>query len=167
MKLDPVHADLACSVQRVIEEVLLDLVHWLRGRTDGDALCLAGGVALNCVANSRIYAEGGFDRVWVQPASGDAGTALGAALSLAASFQEPIAPMPTAQLGRGWSDEQIRERFVAALRRMYPDFRDEDIVDFRVSRAPHVMAMSRQPNWTAGRSASAPSACTASTPSRP
>lgn len=107
-RLDPVHADLACSVQRVVEEVLLDLVKWLRGRTDGDALCLAGGVALNCVANSRIYAEGGFDRVWVQPAAGDAGTALGAALSLAASFGEPIAPMPGARLGRDWSDEQIK-----------------------------------------------------------
>jgi carbamoyltransferase len=106
--LDPVHADLACSVQRVVEDVLLDLVGWLRDRTDGDALCLAGGVALNCVANTRIYAESGFDRVWVQPAAGDSGTALGAALSLAAAFGEPIAPMPSAQLGRGWSDEQVR-----------------------------------------------------------
>jgi carbamoyltransferase len=106
--LDPLHADLACSVQRVVEEVLLDLVGWLRDRADGDALCLAGGVALNCVANTRIYAESGFDRVWVQPAAGDSGTALGAALSLAATFGEPIAPMPSAQLGRGWSDEQVR-----------------------------------------------------------
>jgi carbamoyltransferase len=106
--LDPAHTDLACSVQRVVEEVLLDLVGWLRDRVDGDALCLAGGVALNCVANTRIYAESGFDRVWVQPAAGDSGTALGAALSLAAGFGEPIAPMPTAQLGRGWSDDQIR-----------------------------------------------------------
>lgn len=112
--LDPVHADLACSVQRVVEDVLLDLVGWLRARTDGDALCLAGGVALNCVANSRIYAEGGFDRVWVQPAAGDSGTALGAALSLAASFGEPIAPMPSAQLGRGWSDEQIEATLAEA-----------------------------------------------------
>jgi carbamoyltransferase len=107
-QLDPVHADLACSVQRVVEDVLLELVGWLREHTDEDALCLAGGVALNCVANSRIYAESGFDRVWVQPAAGDSGTALGAALSLAASFGEPIAPMPTAQLGRGFSDDQIR-----------------------------------------------------------
>jgi carbamoyltransferase len=107
-KLDPVHADLACSVQRVVEDVLLELVGWLREHTDEDALCLAGGVALNCVANTRIYAESGFDRVWVQPAAGDSGTALGAALSLAASFGEPIAPMPTAQLGRGFSDDQIR-----------------------------------------------------------
>ncbi|ORB73259.1 carbamoyltransferase family protein [Mycobacterium scrofulaceum] len=112
--LDPVHADLACSVQRVVEDVLLDLVGWLRDRTDGDALCLAGGVALNCVANTRIHAEGGFDRVWVQPASGDSGTALGAALSLAASFGEPIAPMPSARLGRGWSDEQIEATLTQA-----------------------------------------------------
>lgn len=65
-------------------------------------------MALNCVANTRIHAEGGFDRVWVQPAAGDAGTALGAALHLAASFDEPIAPMPGAQLGRGWSDAAVR-----------------------------------------------------------
>lgn len=112
--LDPVHADLACSVQRVVEDVLLDLVGWLRDRTDGDALCLAGGVALNCVANTRIHAEGGFDRVWVQPASGDSGTALGAALSLAASFGEPITPMPSALLGRGWSDERIEATLTEA-----------------------------------------------------
>ncbi|HEV7419127.1 MAG TPA: carbamoyltransferase C-terminal domain-containing protein [Mycobacterium sp.] len=104
---DEVHADLACSVQLVVEEVLLDLVAWLRDRVDTDHLCLAGGVALNCVANTRIHAEGGFGDVWVQPAAGDSGTALGAALSVAAELGEPIAPMPSAQLGRGFSDEQI------------------------------------------------------------
>ncbi|ORJ61885.1 carbamoyltransferase family protein [Mycobacterium simiae] len=112
--LDPVHADLACSVQRVIEDVLLELTGWLHDKTDADALCLAGGVALNCVANSRIYSESGFDRVWAQPASGDSGTALGAALNLAAAYGEPIVPMTTAQLGRGWSDEQIRIALDAA-----------------------------------------------------
>ncbi|GFG65968.1 carbamoyltransferase [Mycobacterium kubicae] len=121
-ELDPVHADLACSVQRVVEDVLLELVGWLRERTDGDALCLAGGVALNCVANTRIHAESGFDRIWVQPAAGDSGTALGAALSLAAGFGEPIAPMPTAQLGRGWSDEQIKATLdEAAVRYEQPE----------------------------------------------
>ena len=106
-ELDPSHADLACSVQRVLEEVLLELVSWLRTRSSADALCLAGGVALNCVANTRLFAEGGFDHIWVQPASGDAGTALGAALALAAEHREPIAPMPSASLGRSWSDDQI------------------------------------------------------------
>src|SRR5690349_3907272 len=104
---DPEHADLACSVQRVLEEVLLDLVAWLRQRTDSENLCLAGGVALNCVANSKIYQQAGFTNVWVQPASGDAGTALGAALALAGESGEPISPMPSAQLGRGFSDEEI------------------------------------------------------------
>lgn len=103
----PEHADLACSVQLVVEEVLLSLVRWLRSRTDSAHLCLAGGVALNCVANTRIHAEGGFDTVWVQPAAGDSGTALGAALCLAAEAGEPIVPMSSAQLGRGWSDAQI------------------------------------------------------------
>ncbi|HKH50635.1 MAG TPA: carbamoyltransferase N-terminal domain-containing protein, partial [Mycobacterium sp.] len=104
---DPQHADLACSVQLVVEEVLLDLVGWLRQHTDHENLCLAGGVALNCVANSKLYARGGFADVWVQPAAGDAGTALGAALALAGKAGEPIAPMPSAQLGRGFSDEEI------------------------------------------------------------
>lgn len=104
---DPQHADLACSVQRVVEEVLLDLVGWLRSQTDQDSLCLAGGVALNCVANSKIWARGGFSNVWVQPAAGDSGTALGAALALAGEAGEPITPMPSAALGRGFCDEEI------------------------------------------------------------
>jgi carbamoyltransferase len=106
-ELDPSHANLACSVQRVLEGVLLELVSWLRTRSSADTLCLAGGVALNCVANTRLFADGGFDHIWVQPASGDAGTALGAALALAAEHREPIAPMPSASLGRSWSDDQI------------------------------------------------------------
>ncbi|CDO10056.1 carbamoyltransferase [Mycolicibacterium cosmeticum] len=99
--------DLACSVQRVVEEVLLGLVQWLRARTEHETLCLAGGVALNCVANSVLHREGGFDRVWVQPAAGDSGTALGAALALAAEAGEAITPMGSAALGRGWSDDEI------------------------------------------------------------
>jgi carbamoyltransferase len=104
---DAEHADLACSVQHVVEEVLLDLVGWLRQRTDHQTLCLAGGVALNCVANSKLYKRGGFTDVWVQPAAGDAGTALGAALALAGEAGESIEPMPSAQLGRGFSEEEI------------------------------------------------------------
>ena len=79
------HADLAASVQRVTEDLLLELARWLHGQTGARNLTMAGGVALNCVANSRLHREGPFDRIWVQPAAGDAGTALGAALSLARS----------------------------------------------------------------------------------
>jgi carbamoyltransferase len=104
---DPLHADLACSVQRVVESVLLELVGWLRARTDHENLCLAGGVALNCVANSKIHGRGGFRKVWVQPAAGDAGTALGAALALAGEAGEAITPLTSAALGRGFSDDEI------------------------------------------------------------
>lgn len=101
------HADLAASVQRRVEEVLLELAIWLRERTGNTSLALAGGVALNCVANTVLHAGSGYEHVWVQPAAGDAGTALGAALHLAASGGETLAPWPGADLGRGWSEEEI------------------------------------------------------------
>jgi carbamoyltransferase len=121
---EPEHADLACSVQRVLEEVLLDLVAWLRARTDHENLCLAGGVALNCVANSKIHARGGFHNVWVQPAAGDAGTAVGAALALAGEAGEAIAPMPGAALGRGFSDDEIAATLTEAA---VPHERPDDL----------------------------------------
>ncbi|MBW4720546.1 carbamoyltransferase family protein [Saccharothrix obliqua] len=108
------HAALAAGVQRRLEEVLLELVGWLHDRTGQRRLTLAGGVALNCVANTRIFAEGPFDEVWVQPAAGDAGTALGAALHVAAEAGQPAAPMPGADLGRGWDDGQLADRLRAA-----------------------------------------------------
>ncbi|MFF3907947.1 carbamoyltransferase [Streptomyces sp. NPDC001848] len=101
------HADVAASAQAVLEETLLDLVRWLHGRTHHSVLTLAGGVALNCVANSRIAREGPFSRVWVQPAAGDAGTALGGALLLAAGQGDEPEPMPGADLGRDWSDAEL------------------------------------------------------------
>ncbi|MEU5311540.1 carbamoyltransferase C-terminal domain-containing protein [Streptomyces sp. NPDC021562] len=101
------HADLAASAQACLEEVLLHLVRSLYERTGQDVLTLAGGVALNCVANSVLYREGPFRTVWVQPAAGDAGTALGAALHVAHQ-KETVEPMPTAALGRGWSDDELR-----------------------------------------------------------
>ncbi|HEY0934014.1 MAG TPA: carbamoyltransferase C-terminal domain-containing protein [Trebonia sp.] len=101
------HADLAASVQRVTEDLLLELARWLHGQTGARNLSMAGGVALNCVANSRLHREGPFERIWVQPAAGDAGTALGAALSVASAGGEPSAPMPDAYLGRGWTDNEL------------------------------------------------------------
>ncbi len=102
--LERAHADLAASVQRRLEEVLLDLAAWLHARTGGRDLAMAGGVALNCVANSRSWREGAFERIWVQPAAGDAGTALGAALHVAAELGDDVEPMrdggARARLGR-------------------------------------------------------------------
>ncbi|WP_067475183.1 carbamoyltransferase family protein [Actinomadura hibisca] len=101
------HADLAASVQLRLEEVLLDLATWLHGRTGSRRLTMAGGVALNCVANSKLAAEGPYEEIWVQPAAGDAGTALGAALHVAAESGDTISAMPGAALGRQWDDAEL------------------------------------------------------------
>lgn len=101
------HADAAASAQACLEEVLLGLARWLREHTGEDALTLAGGVALNCVANTRLYRDGPFGHIWVQPAAGDAGTALGAALHVAHQ-KEAVEAMPSAALGRGWHDAELR-----------------------------------------------------------
>jgi carbamoyltransferase len=74
------HFDIAFSLQKVLEENVLKMVNWFQEKTGEKNLCMAGGVALNCVLNGVIRDEGKFENIWVQPASGDSGTALGAAL---------------------------------------------------------------------------------------
>ncbi|MCU1458646.1 MAG: Carbamoyltransferase [Actinomycetia bacterium] len=110
---DERHADLAASLQRVLEEVQLGLARWLHAVTGEQRLVMAGGVALNCVANTRLWADGPFDDIWIQPAAGDAGTALGAACFVANDLSDDIEPMTTAALGRSWSDDEV----AAELRR--------------------------------------------------
>jgi len=95
------HMDLAASVQAVVEEAVLRLTRSLRKETGLPNLCMAGGVALNCVANGKVLRDGRFDGIWIQPAAGDAGGALGAALAVSHGlFDEP---RPTAP-GRRSSD---------------------------------------------------------------
>jgi carbamoyltransferase len=145
------HADLAASLQARLEEVLLDLVRWLHAQTGDRVLTLAGGVALNCVANSRIAAEGPFEQVWVQPAAGDAGTALGGALHLAAAAGERAAPMPGADLGRGWTDLELE----AALQNArWPYQRPADLV----GAVADVLAGNGVVAWFSGRSEYGPRA---------
>jgi carbamoyltransferase len=97
---DQAYADIAATLQHVTEEALLRLARQARTLTGSENLCLAGGVALNCVANARLAAESGFRRVFVQPAAGDAGGALGAALLGAIGEGERrCAPMTHARLG--------------------------------------------------------------------
>jgi carbamoyltransferase len=103
----PEHADLAASVQRRLEEVLVELASWLYDQTGDSDLVLAGGVALNCVANSRLLADGPYESIWVQPAAGDSGTALGAALHVAHDLGDEIEPMSTAALGRDFGEEAL------------------------------------------------------------
>ncbi len=112
--LDPAHADLASSVQVRLQEVLVELARWLHERTGERVLTMAGGVALNCVANTHVFEHGPFDDVWVQPAAGDAGTALGAALKVAHDLGDRVQPLRTAALGRRWDDDELRRRLETA-----------------------------------------------------
>jgi carbamoyltransferase len=145
------HADLAASVQLRLEETLLDLVRWLHGRTGDTALTLAGGVALNCVANSRISAEGPFEHVWVQPAAGDSGTALGGAMAVARDLGDVPEPMPGADLGRGWTDEEI-EAWLTTAAIAYE--RPHDVAD----AVAQVLADNGIVAWFQGRSEFGPRA---------
>jgi carbamoyltransferase len=104
---DTDHADLAASVQEALERTLVDVATWLHTQTGDRVLTMAGGTALNCVANSRVWRESPFEEVFVQPAAGDSGTALGAALQLSADAGELVAPMESAALGRSWTDEEL------------------------------------------------------------
>ncbi|WP_204300774.1 carbamoyltransferase family protein [Actinoplanes campanulatus] len=142
------HADLAASVQKRLEEVLLDLARWTYQAAGGlPTLTMAGGTALNCVANARIAAEGPFRRVWVQPAAGDSGTALGAALAVNGEHL----PFTTAALGRGWSDDELE----AELRRAaVPYHRPASIA----AEAAGVLARNGIVAWYQGRSEYGPRA---------
>ena len=81
-KITQFHMDIAASIQKVTEEVMINLVKSIRGEYGIKNLCLAGGVALNCVANGKILKEKIFDNIWIQPAAGDAGGSIGAAMAL-------------------------------------------------------------------------------------
>jgi carbamoyltransferase len=102
--------DLAWRIQHDSEEVLLKRARWLRETTGAKNLCMAGGVALNCVANGRIVREAGFDNVWIQPAAGDNGISIGCALygHLAVQKKPRSFVMRQATLGRQYSDEEVR-----------------------------------------------------------
>jgi carbamoyltransferase len=145
------HADLASSVQQVVEETLLDLARWLHEQTGERCLTMAGGVALNCVANARILREGPFDEVWVQPAAGDSGTALGAALQVAADAGDRVQPMATAALGREWDEDELAE----CLDRAGVDYERPDDVAVEVAE---VLAADGIVAWFQGRSEFGPRA---------
>jgi len=113
------HMDLAASVQAVTEEVVLRLARFVKGETGCRNLCLAGGVALNCVANGKIQRSGLFDGIWIQPAAGDAGGSLGAALaayyglSSQARATTPGDSMHGAYLGPEYAQPEIEKRLAA------------------------------------------------------
>ena len=115
------HMDLAASIQSITEEIILKMARSLAKETGQKNLCLAGGVALNCVANGKILRDGAFENVWVQPAAGDAGGALGAALAAYYVHKE----QPRTISGTG---DAMRGSFLG------PDYSQDDI-DKRLNNA--------------------------------
>ena len=114
-KLLQIHMDMAASIQAVTEEIVLKITKFLSKEFKLENLCMAGGVALNCVANGKILKEGLFKNIWIQPASGDAGGALGAALAF--YYQEldnkrkilKTDSMNGSYLGPKFSDDQVED----------------------------------------------------------
>ena len=128
------HMDIASSIQLVIEEIILKLVKSIREENDSNNLCMAGGVALNCVANGKILKEKIFENIWIQPAAGDAGGALGAALAFWYNElkKERLYPlkdeMQGSYLGPSFSETEI-EKNLSSLGAVYEKFSEEKMLE--------------------------------------
>jgi carbamoyltransferase len=145
--------DLACSIQEVTEEVVLRLVRNLHRETGAENLCLAGGVALNCVGNGRILREGPFKGLWIQPSAGDAGGAVGAALTawhqLENKSRNPDGSkdrMHGSFLGPSYTNEEI-EQFLRAKEAPYEKLSDDVLFD----RVAEELADGKVVGWFQGR----------------
>ena len=152
------HMDLAASMQAVVEEAVLRLTRSLRKEFGLPSLCLAGGVALNCVANGKILQDGRFNDVWVQPAAGDAGGALGAALLAshrlfrvprsqgAAAGANGADAMRGAYLGPEFSPQQVRQALDNANAN-YRELAESELID----AAAEALAAGKAVGWFQGR----------------
>jgi len=145
--------DLAASIQAVTEEVVLRLTRALGRETGVKDLCMAGGVALNCVANGKVLRDGTFRNMWVQPAAGDAGGALGAALTAYHLFQGrerhingPLDAMQGSYLGPAFSQDEI-ERRLSAAGATYEVLSDGDLLEAVVE----ALVAEKAVGWFQGR----------------
>jgi len=145
--------DIAASIQRVTEEIMLRAVRHVHARTGQRKLCLAGGVALNCVGNGRILREGPFDEIWIQPAAGDAGGALGVALYIWHQLLErprhsrPSDAQRGSLLGPAFAAEEIRA-FLDGQGASYREFPTDDALCEHVAE---LMAAEKVVGWLQGR----------------
>jgi len=150
--LTPFHMDIAASVQAVTEEVVLRMSRALAQEYDIQNLCLAGGVALNCVANGKILREGTFRDIWIQPAAGDAGGALGAALAVWHQELEkprkvdPLDGMRGAYLGPDYNNEEIADELSQAGAK-FDYHSDEEIIALTAT----AIADGKAAGWLQGR----------------
>ncbi len=144
--------DLAASIQAVTEEVVLKLARAIRKETGERNLCLAGGVALNCVANGKLLRAGIFDRLWIQPAAGDAGGAVGAALAVYHLWAvkprliQPHDGMRGSYLGPAYDQREIEARLTACGAR-FEVLSDDDLID----TCARALAEGQALGWHQGR----------------
>jgi carbamoyltransferase len=147
------HMDLAASVQAVTEEIVLRLARSVKTETGAKNICLAGGVALNCVANGKLLRENLFDGIWVQPAAGDAGGAVGAAyaayngyLGQSRRLNGHLDGMAGSYLGPEYSDDEIAQRLTAAGAKFTVLTREQTI-----EQTAQALADSKAIGWMQGR----------------
>jgi carbamoyltransferase len=152
--LDQFHMDVAASIQAVTEEVVLRLTRSIAAEFRVPNLCLAGGVALNCVANGRILRDGRFERIWIQPAAGDAGAAIGAALAAYHTHlrhDRSACPGPDAMsgsfLGPSYSQAEIERR----LHRLGADFDVAEDDDGMLAGTVDALIREQAVGWFQGR----------------
>lgn len=141
------HFDIARSLQEVLTETVLELTRWLHRETGEDQLCMAGGVALNCAMNGRLRQQGPFRDIWVQPAAGDAGTALGAALWIDARVRDDWSHpyvMTHAYLGPEFADADI-EKFLQWAKLRYRR------LDNIAKETADILAQDKVIGWFQGR----------------
>ena len=146
--------DIAASIQKVTEEIIVKLARNIKNTTSENNLCLAGGVALNCVANGILVSEKIFDNIWVQPASGDAGGSLGAALSAYHMyFQKPryvdksgLDNMKGAYLGPSYNENEV-EKSLKKQNAVYHKLNEDDIISNTTDALQKDMAI----GWMQGR----------------
>ncbi len=133
-KIEEIYMDIAASIQVVIEEIILKMMSSLKNEFKIENLCLAGGVALNCVANGKIFKSKLFKNIWIQPASGDAGGALGAALGFYYEnlnnnrLIDNLDKMKFSYLGPKFTNEKIKED-LKKLNGVFKECNDEEIID--------------------------------------
>jgi carbamoyltransferase len=147
------HMDLAASIQAVTEEIVLRLAKSVKKETGAKNICLAGGVALNCVANGKLLREGIFDGIWVQPAAGDAGGAVGAAyaayhgfLGQSRKLNGHLDGMAGSYLGPGYGDDEIAERLTKAGAKFTRLTREQTI-----EQTAQALADAKAVGWMQGR----------------
>jgi|TARA_B110001452_G_scaffold187972_1_gene158326 carbamoyltransferase len=151
-KITKFHMDIASSIQNVTEEIMIKLVRSIRNEYNIKNLCLAGGVALNCVANGKILQEKIFDNIWIQPAAGDAGGSLGAALALWHIEQgnkrkvNPNDDMKGSYLGTEFTQDQIENE----LKKIGANFETIDYENLIESTSKY-LAEEKAIGWFQGR----------------